>query len=598
MKIKVTFPEASLRSKNTFTIKRRNFSVFFRNYKELALNTATFLSFFAFTYLTLTGLQIFNPETYADTDIAAVITQTNYYITATSDSLNGAINMNVNSTPSGTMAVAKDTINVKSNVPNGYNVYVSMKRNDGCTSNCNALKKEGSSAYIPSTTGTFASPTTLSANTWGYAIRKGSTGAPSNNFNTSYNTSVPDSSNVFAALPTKGNDQLIQTISSPNSTDGVDAEIYYGLNINTAKESGVYRGEITYTIAARDASGVAEIANVTPDITDKLEGGEVLTIGTNYTFTPANAGTVKVYINSLTASKECTNVTKTTVSGTLQLTCIAPAFDTGKYDVRVVISNYGKDITMTRAITYIVNSADAKNLRNAVRTGFDSDTLTSTVDSNYYAGDSLPLSDVVDVYTQQYDGDKTNAQNTQDAGIRWDDSGENIIIEPGYHDQQTVPAKIDYSDVTDPHMAMYTPLNVYQTWHLWCNADQGDSESYQRSSVTTTSQTVTVQGSNIKTVSIAPLTKTYGAYTSGGTASFTLTGVRASDNATATIASFANESAWPTTTTNYSVTSYKSVTYRFSISGVVRSRWPAGCDYDVYSTTSAGTEFGVLTYVP
>ena len=148
MKIKVTFPEASLRSKNTFTIKRRNFSVFFRNYKELALNTATFLSFFALTYLTLTGLQIFNPETYADTDIAAVVTQTNYYITATSDSLNGAINMNVNSTPSGTIAVAKDTINIKSNVPNGYNVYVSMKRNDGCTSNWSSIGK--GSRIVPS----------------------------------------------------------------------------------------------------------------------------------------------------------------------------------------------------------------------------------------------------------------------------------------------------------------------------------------------------------------------------------------------------------------------------------------------------------------
>ena len=59
----------------------------FRNSKRISnkivLDFAVFLSFFGLTVLTLTGLQVFR-EAHADTDIAAVVTQTSYYINATS----------------------------------------------------------------------------------------------------------------------------------------------------------------------------------------------------------------------------------------------------------------------------------------------------------------------------------------------------------------------------------------------------------------------------------------------------------------------------------------------------------------------------------
>ncbi len=438
MNIRSAFSKANLKVRS-LNLKNRVFSGAKQNNGKFAFDVSVFFSFLVLTILTFTGLHIFREESYADTDIAAIITQNGYYINTTSDSLNGSINMNVNATASGTMAIAKDTLNIKSNVPDGYNVYVAMKRDEACTDNCNALKKDGSTANIPATTGTFSNPTTLSTNTWGYAIEKNQTGAPANNFDTTYNTSVPDGSNVFAALPAKGNDQLIQTINTPNSVDGIDANIYYGINVNTAKESGIYRGEITYSIVAKNASGVAEIASVSPDSTDKLEGGEMLTISTNYTFSPENAGNVNIFINSLTESKPCTNVAKTIVNGALQFTCIAPAYDTGKYDVRVLIPNYSKDITLTRALNYYVDSADSKNLRNAVKTGFNSGTLESTVDSSYYAGDTLPLSDLVDVYNQDFDDTKTGEQNTADSGITINDDG-SVSIAPGYHSGQTVPS--------------------------------------------------------------------------------------------------------------------------------------------------------------
>ncbi len=441
MKIEINLPKVNLK-KSSYSLKESIVSGYKTKCGKAIFNTAVGFSFFVLTILCVSALQLFRSVSYADTDIAAIVTQNGYYINATSDSLNGSINMNVNATASGTMAVAKDTLNVKSNVPEGYNVYVAMGRDDECASNCNALKKEESSAMIPATAGTFASPTTLSPNTWGFAIPKEGVGAPANNFNYNYNPSVPDSGTVWAALPIKGNDQLIQSIDNPNSEDGIDADVFYGINVNTTKESGIYRGVIAYSIVAKNGAGVAEIASVTPDATNKLEGGEILTIATNYTFTPENAGNISVYLNSLTSSRECTNVTKTTVNGALQLTCVAPAYETGKYDVRILIPNYSKDITLTRAVTYYIDSAEAKNLRTAVQENFDSETLSATVPNEYYGGNNtLPLSDVVDTYTTDYDRTKPAAENTEEAGVTWSADDNGYYISEGYHSAQFLPGR-------------------------------------------------------------------------------------------------------------------------------------------------------------
>lgn len=563
----------------------------FRNSKRISnktvLDFAVFLSFFGLTVLTLTGLQVFR-EAHADTDIAAVVAQTGYYINATSSALNGSINMNVDATPGGTMAVVKDTLNIKSNVPNGYNIYIAMK-------DTNALKLDNSSATLPATSGTFASPTALSVNTWGYAIAKSTTGAPSNNFNTSYNPSIPDKNSVWAALPVKGNDQLIQSITTPNSDTGINADVFYGANISTALTSGIYRGEIVYTIVAKNAAGVAEIASVSPNKTKKLEGGEVLTISTNYTFTPANAGTIQVFVNSLTSSKACTNPTATTVEGTLSITCIAPAFETGKYDIRLVIPNYGKDITMTRALTYYIDSGDAANLRNALVSGFNSESLSSTVSSKYYGGDTVPLSDLVDVYTQQYDGDKTPAQNTEDSGITWDEDGETIHIAPGYHGAQDIHAKVDYSGASG-EMTMYSNLHTQQSWHLWCNQDQGHRAEYQSQYSNTYSQTFTTEG-NIKGMSISVPEKTqsttlWGYYISPGRAGFTATGTRANG----TTNQFANLTDW-TSEQKFDISEYTSVSYTLSLTGSYQGR-PDECEYDLYSAAHVNAKLGLMTFVP
>ena len=402
--------------------------------KNLMINATVGLSFFLFTFLTLTGLQVFN-FSHATTDIAAVVTQTGYYINTASSSINNSITLSVDATPAGAMAMAKDTINVKSNAPNGYSVYLSMADSTGCVSNCNALKND--EYKIDATTGTFANPVNLAVNTWGYAIKNNTTGAPTNGFSNNYNEAVPDESTLWAALPEKGEDQLVQTINEPDNTDGINLDIFYGAKVDTSLPSGVYRGEITYTAISHDATGVVDIALVSPTTTEKLEGGERMTISTEYNFESENLGEVKVYMNSLTTSKECTNVSATIENEKLKITCDAPAYNTGKYDVRVVIPGYSKDITMAKAVSYVVDSADAKDIATTMNAGFDSTNLNIDMPACYYGGDTVPLSDLMSTFTQDYDSTKTAEQNTQDAGITYTDT--TIEIAEGYHKAQSIP---------------------------------------------------------------------------------------------------------------------------------------------------------------
>ena len=119
----------------------------------------------------------------------AAINPTGYNVDLT---FSDRINLTLNTTPDGVMAVAKDTISASTNAPSGYQLYLST------TGNNNALHLDGDTANntstnsIPASTGTFAAPAVLTNNSWGYALAKSSSGAPTNNFSTSYDPTNPD----------------------------------------------------------------------------------------------------------------------------------------------------------------------------------------------------------------------------------------------------------------------------------------------------------------------------------------------------------------------------------------------------------------------
>lgn len=557
---------------------------------EVIVNSIVGVSFSLFTFLTLVSLQIFN-FSHATTDVAAVVTQTGYYINTSSSSLNNSITLSVDATPGGAMAMAKDVLNVKSNTPNGYAVYLSMNPREGCVSDCSALKLDNSSDVISAVSGSFSAPTNLSANTWGYAIKNNMIGAPTNGFSSNYNEMVPNESTLWAAFPLSGDDQLIQTISEPNSSAGIDAEIYYGTMVNTALPSGVYRGEITYTVVSRDVNGVVDILNVSPSVSNKLEGGERLTIATDYTFSLENLGDVKVYMNSLTTSKECTNVETVIEDGRIKISCDAPAYDTGKYDIRVVIPGYSKDVTAAKAIAYSVDSTEPKNLTNVLLESFDDSTLGMAFPSGYYGGDTISLSDFVSTYTQDYDKENTAEQNTQEAGVSWDPDEGTLIIEEGYHKRQVIPL-----DAAPPKRTItWSTLSVSQVVHYWSGEnDSNEHESPQQQFPNTASHSTTNDGS-MKTLIVEVPNKVRnssgGCTGYPGNVSFRVSGTR-DDGTTYNSGSISN---W-TSQLTFDVSELTSYSYSFSLTDSSYTH-PHGT-YDCYSQASANVRVGVANYVP
>ena len=214
-------------------------------------------------------------------DVAAVLNSSGYFINLTSGN-GGVVAIDLNATAAGVVGLAKDTINIKSNAPNGYDLYLSM---DNKESNGNRLYKDAdstSSSFITPTSGTFSAPAVLDTNSWGYALANTTTGLPTEgaNFNEQYNPAIPDDTSLWAGMPLQGNEQLIQTITTPDDTNGIDTDIYYGVKANTTLPSGSYKGTITYTAVAKTNSSVNEQTSVSPSVTTKLEGGEILTIAT------------------------------------------------------------------------------------------------------------------------------------------------------------------------------------------------------------------------------------------------------------------------------------------------------------------------------
>ena len=319
---------------------------------------ATGLGIFCFTFLAaflISSITTLPAPSHAEEGITpAAINPTGYTVDLT---FSDRINLTLNTTPDGVMAVAKDTISASTNAPSGYQLYLSTA---GST---NALHLDGDTANntstnsIPASTGTFATPAALTNNSWGYALAKDSTGTPTSNFSDNYNPQDPDHNSLWAAVPTKGNEQLIQSISgNANGATGT-LDIYYGAKANMSLPAGTYSNQISYS-AIIEASSISQgEATVSPASTTRLTGGEPLTITTSLQ-TNMDLGTVSVNVGSAA----CTNPTVTKGEGNVAIiSCTAPANSVGTYDITVSIPKFGKSYTIANFkynqpdVTYTVN---------------------------------------------------------------------------------------------------------------------------------------------------------------------------------------------------------------------------------------------------
>ena len=199
-------------------------------YRYFALASGAFV--FAFLVASLLApVQISDAQ-----EVTLTNNSTGYYVTVTSAD---NVNLEVDASPSGQLAVAKDTINVKTNVPTGYQLYLS-------SSSAN-LSKSSTEAYTP-VDGTLDDPAALTKDTWGFSLEE-------------QDLDKPVASDTWAAVSTSTT--LIHEEEGSTGSSGVDTPIYFGVNATTNLPAGDYAATITYTALAEGAEPEEDMSEFT-----------------------------------------------------------------------------------------------------------------------------------------------------------------------------------------------------------------------------------------------------------------------------------------------------------------------------------------------
>ena len=140
----------------------------------------------------------------------------------------------VTPTSGGSATSAADTVTVNTNNAAGYRLTLAD------TDTNTSLVNGGNS--ITAHAGTFASPSTLANNSWGYRVDgSGTFGAGP----TSAQSNQANLSGTWAGVPSSGSPQQLKSTST-NATGDVTS-VFYGVKADTSKPTGVYTDSVTYT---------------------------------------------------------------------------------------------------------------------------------------------------------------------------------------------------------------------------------------------------------------------------------------------------------------------------------------------------------------
>lgn len=163
-----------------------------------------------------------------------------------STTINATIGSTISMTTSSTVAIgitptaggaassASDTVTVSTNNSTGYNLTLA---------NTDAISSLTSGANtITAHTGTFASPSTLANNSWGYRVDNAGTFGVGP---TTAQTNQANLAGMWAGVPGTGSPQQLKTTGTTATNDVTT--VWYGVKTDTSKPSGVYSDSVTYT---------------------------------------------------------------------------------------------------------------------------------------------------------------------------------------------------------------------------------------------------------------------------------------------------------------------------------------------------------------
>jgi hypothetical protein len=163
-------------------------------------------------------------------------TTVNAVVAATiSMTTSGTVTINVTPTGAGAMSSSSDSVSVSTNNSTGYNL--TLADSDATTT----LVNGGNT--ITADSGTQAAPSTnLTTDRWGYRVDAvGGFGAGP----TSAETNIANSAYKWAGVPASGSANTLKSTATTASND--TTTVWYGVKATTAKASGTYTDQVTYT---------------------------------------------------------------------------------------------------------------------------------------------------------------------------------------------------------------------------------------------------------------------------------------------------------------------------------------------------------------
>lgn len=144
------------------------------------------------------------------------------------------VTVNLTPTSGGVVSSSSDTVTVNTNNASGYNLTLA-------NSDTNTNLVSGAN-NIAAHTGTFAAPTTLGNNTWGYRIvSAGGFGASAY----SGETNQAGSTSTWAGVPSSASPIQVKSTGSTATNDVTT--VWYGVKATSSQPNGTYSDTVTYT---------------------------------------------------------------------------------------------------------------------------------------------------------------------------------------------------------------------------------------------------------------------------------------------------------------------------------------------------------------
>lgn len=179
----------------------------------------------------------------------------NYYISLASDAYSGSLNIELKSIGGpNRMGVIDNNLKVATDDPQGYRLYVNTANNYA------DLVKAGETKKIQPVSGSIASPSALTSNTWGYALDADKTGTVSNGFDASYDATTPSTTALYSAMPSaQDTPSLVRKTTTENTDDVYDSfAVHYATRIDLELPRGVYENEVVYTAMTETTASIGD----------------------------------------------------------------------------------------------------------------------------------------------------------------------------------------------------------------------------------------------------------------------------------------------------------------------------------------------------